>query len=188
MSALLFPPSTGVQMPWLPSDNNLQVATSDPYLAISASVVSAGVLYLTKQPLRAPVTLNNMWLAMSAAGSGASSGSYVGAYSPAGALLGQSADIGSSFVSGNGGVQCPLTAPLYISWPFYWTGTLFNLASTQPDLYRAGGGQFLYPNLGLTASTYRFAVNGTGLTQLPASINPASNASTGGINIWTGGS
>jgi len=39
-------------------------------------------------------------------------------------------------------------------------------------------------NLGLTAATFRFAMNGTGRTALPASITPSANTATDFAGPW----
>jgi hypothetical protein len=68
---------------------------------------------------------------------------------------------------------------------FYWVGLVFN-ASVPPTLTRGSGwtGVNTAANLGLAASAYRFATNGTGRTALPSSITPASNTGTDFAGPW----
>ncbi|MCX4993429.1 hypothetical protein [Streptomyces sp. NBC_00568] len=73
----------------------------------------------------------------------------------------------------------PLTAG------FYWVALLFN-ASVLPSLTRGSGwtGVEAAANLGLTAATYQYATNGTGRTDLPSTITPASNSGTDFAGPW----
>jgi hypothetical protein len=175
---------------WQPSDNGLLGGTGDTTVFVNTSLVVAGTLYLVKLPVRTPQLITNIVLPLSAAGAGASTGSFTGLYSPAGTLLSGSADIGASFIAGNGQVPAALSTPQQVtggtgpsSWP--WAAILFNLATTQPTLSR-GNGTISIPNGGLTAANFRFCVNGTGLAALPGSITPASNTTAGAFPFWAG--
>jgi hypothetical protein len=66
----------------------------------------------------------------------------------------------------------------------YWIGMVFN-AATPPQPFRAGGLDSSLLNVGLTASTARYATNGTAQTTLPSSITPSSNTNNS-IAWWAG--
>lgn len=173
--------------PWLPADQNLLAANGDPWLsAVSTQGTTAGSVYLIKIPIRAAITATNVVLGMATAGSGASTGTFAGLYNSAGTLLSGSADLAAVFTGATGGVTCPLTTPQALTGgTFVWAAVLTNLATTQPSLIR-GSTNSAFSNAFLTAASFRFAINGTVQTALPASITPASNASPAGGNYWAG--
>jgi hypothetical protein len=173
--------------PWIPADNNLLAATGDPYEASGASAaITAGSVYLSKIPVRSAFTATNVWFAVTTAGSGASTGSFAGLYSSAGVLLSGSADIAAQLTGSVGPIEVTLTTPQALTTGFVWVALLSNLATTQPKLADNPLGLTSIENLNLTAANFRFAINGTVQTSLPASITPASNVSAGGVNLWAG--
>jgi len=165
--------------PWLASDSGLLLFNMYPESAAGSALAIAGTLYLLRINARAPITVSNVWFYVTAGGTGASSGSYVGLYSSSGTLLSGSSDIGSTLTS-SGKQGGALTTPQTLTaGSFYWCAFLVNLASTQPTLARSAVASAGLPNIGLTAASYRMGVNGTGLTSLPSSVTPSSNSLTG---------
>lgn len=187
------PAAAPAALSWQPSDNNL-LAASDPLPTATGNnnLMTAGTLNLSKIPIRQAMTLSNLWFMMQTAGVGASSGSFVGLYSSAGALLTGSADIGAAFTAAGPVVVGPLaltTPQALAAGSFVWAAILMNLATTQPTLQRVGAaGSILFANLGLTAAQFRYAANGTLLSALPANIGPGSNTTGGGFTFWAGAS
>jgi hypothetical protein len=171
--------------PWLPGDNGLLAANADPWLPASSSVLVAGTVYLAKLPIRTGITITNVWWVLATVGAGASTGSFTGVYSSAGTLLSGSADIAASFTGATGPFSVALTTPQTIGPGFVWVAIVSNLATTQPAIARSAS-QGSAGNMNLTAANFRFAINGTVQTSLPASITPASNASAAGTNLWAG--
>jgi hypothetical protein len=181
-----FGPVGQVEDPWLPADNGMQVAVSDPFMLLQSSLPVAGTLYLTALQCRAAATLSSLWWAVNTAGVGASAGSFTGLYSSAGVLLAQSADIGASLLAA-GSHQFPLSGPVTLpAGSLVWAALLTNLATTQPAMSRNNGFANVV-NLGLTPATARFATNGAGLAALPASIIPANNVLSA-LSFWAGAS
>jgi len=177
-------PVSVVTAPWIPSDNGLLAATGDPGVYGSSNTLTAGTVYLVKIPIRAALTITNVWWALQTAGAGASTGSFSGIYSSAGSLLSGSSDIDAQLTGATGGFSVPLTTPQAVAaGSFVWAAILSNLATTQPTLCR-GLGTVGVPNLNLAAAVLRSATNGVGQTNLPASITPAANAV--GQNYWAG--
>lgn len=174
---------------WQPSDNALLLSSAgDPALLTSTAILTAGTLYLAKWPVRSAVTVANVAFEVSAIAVGASTGTFAGLYSSAGALLSGSADVNAQFLA-QGPAICPLTTPQALAaGGFVWAALLVNFATTQPTLLKGATATGNVPNIGLTPATYRFAVNGTGLAALPGSITPASNSAGGLLSLWAGAS
>ncbi|MBR7825758.1 hypothetical protein KDK95_05520 [Actinospica sp. MGRD01-02] len=71
----------------------------------------------------------------------------------------------------------PITS-VTVSPGLYWVGILQN-ASTPAKLYRASNVNGTLANMGISsAATKRFITNGSGLTSVPATITPSSNATS----------
>lgn len=176
---------------WMPEDNGLLTAVGDPWVTQGSDLLTAGTLYLVKLAIRRTMTITNLWWLMQTLGSGTSTGSYCGLYSSAGTLLSGSSDIAAKITAPatTGGIFVPLTTPQAVTAGSYvWAAILCNLSTTQVTLHGADATTSQI-NVNLSAASYRFATNGTGLTSLPASITPSSNAqSSTGISIWAGAS
>lgn len=170
---------------WVPADNSLLGAVADPYTYRQGQITTAGTVYLIKLPVRLAQTISFLWWSIAIAGAGASTGSFTGLYSSAGTLLTGSSDIAAS-LTGTGTPKLTLTTPQAVAaGAFVWAAILINLATTQPSLASATTPSHLL-NANLAASAYRVAVNGTGQTSLPGSINPNSNVLTGAFGFWAG--
>lgn len=172
--------------PWwtLPNELGMLAANVDPVDSSGTLAMTAGSVYLLKIPIRSALTATNILLILTTAGSGASTGSFVGLYSSAGTLLSGSADQAGPFTGSLGVITCPLTAPQALTaGTFVWAAVLSNLATTQPTLARS---QASGTNALLTAAGFRFAINGTALSALPGSVTPGSNAGSAGGNFFAG--
>ena len=177
--------------PWLPADNGLLAAsaTLDGSGATTA-VLTAGSVYLQKVYIRSPFAITNIAYIVATAGSGASTGSFVGVYNPSGTLLSGSADIGANLASA-AAYSTPLTssqsAGVIGALPFVWLALVENLATTQPAMRGQATNAFATVNLGLAAATARCAIAATAQTSLPASFTPSANTLSG-TAIWLGAS
>lgn len=182
---------TAIQaVPWLPSDNALLGANADILAMVNTSLLTAGTIYQAKLPVRSTSLISNLVWAMSAAGVGASTGTFTGLYSAAGVQLSGSADVATQLTGATGQVPLPLTTPqnvagsaLESAWP--WALLVVNLATTQPTMCRANG-TIAAVNGSLGAANFRFGVNGTGQTALPGSFTPGANSPAGAIGLWAG--
>jgi len=171
--------------PWIPADNGLLAATDLLSTADATVQPVAGTLYLVKVPIRVALTATYLWTVVGTAGSGTSTGTYIGLYSSSGTLLTGSSDIGSQLTTGFVSRQLSLTTAQALSaGSFVWVALLVNMP-TMPYLRQLNNGTVL-ANINLTAATYRFATNGTGLTALPGTITPASNAAPTISPFWFG--
>lgn len=172
----------------VPADHGLLAWSYDLDAAFNAVTLIAGTIYLTKIPIRYNLTATNLWWQTGSAGSGVSSGSFVGLYNSSGTLLTGSADLGASIYAGNH--ETALTTPQALTaGTFVWAAILVNQASTQP----AVACMFNFPssakqNLNLTPATFRCAVPAGGTTQtaLLGSFTPSSNTNTGAAPLWFG--
>jgi len=181
-------PGLGNGIPWQPSDLGLLLANMDTVEAVSTALLTAGTVYLARLQVRQAVTITNICAILSTAGVGASTGSFAGLYNPAGTLLSGSADVGATLTGAAGLITMPLSTPQAVAaGSFVWAALVQNLATTQATLARNTGAAVQF-NAGLTAATFRWAVNGTGLSSLPGSITPASNVTAGSNVFWAGAS
>lgn len=167
-----------------PADHGLIAWSGQPDISTTTSSAAvAGTLYLRRIPIRSTSTISRVWWINSAAGSGAVAGqSFVGLISSVGTVLSAG---GIDSVATVGGPQFgTLTAAQTVS-NWVWSALLIN-ASGMPTVARAAGLSATGNNIGLTAATYAYAVNGTGLTAIPASVTPGSNTLTGALALWMG--
>ncbi|MFI9339968.1 hypothetical protein ACIG0D_01630 [Streptomyces sp. NPDC052773] len=163
-----------------PADHGLIAWSADPSLAGSTSAAVSGTLYLAAVWIRSAAMISRLWWVHTTAGSGIVAGQcWAGLYDSAGARL---ASVGVDSEAAANGPRSPAVAPLAVAAGRYWVALLFN-ATTPPILARTAGASATANNLNLTAASLRYAVNGTGLTALPATINPAANTSTGALSL-----
>lgn len=166
---------------YLPGDQDL-LSASDPGPYQFSAGFTAGALYLTRVPVRYPLTATYLWLMCNSSGTG-DSGSYVGLYSSSGTLLTGSSGIGNvpNNVAASGNAKFAFTTPQALTPPWVW-GAMLLVGQTPHVAYGPVGAYS--GNLGLTAATYRYATNGSGLSTLPPTITPASNSPVQGP--WMG--
>jgi hypothetical protein len=183
-----FSATLAAQTPWLPSDNGLTI-TNNAIPSIGGNQTMApGTLYLIKLYARTQTVINKLIFQANAAGVGASTGSFGGLYSSAGALLTGSADIGGLLLNSFAPQTIILTTGQTIAaGSFCWGALLCNLATTQasPSVNFNNG---TLNTLNQPAAAFQYAVNGTGLVALPGSITPASNTAVGSQAFWLAGS
>ncbi|MEW2402114.1 hypothetical protein [Streptomyces sp. NPDC046862] len=156
----------------------------DPALAVNSTQLTAGTLYLTRVDIAANITVTKLYWWVASTGSGATTNqNWAGLYNSSGTLL-ASANVDASFSSATL-KPTTISATALSAGQFYWVGLLFN-ASVTPTLTRASGwtGVDTAANLGLSASAYRFAKNGTGRTSLPSPLTPASNTGSDIAGPW----
>lgn len=179
----------GVSVPgnvFNPSDQNLIAWSYDPALPTNSSAIStSGVLHLVKVVLRYPATITNVLYQINTIGSTLTSGqSFVGIYDSGGTLRGTSASQSTAWAATTGLYTTPLTASYSAAAGTYFIAFMCQ-GTTGPALARLNGlaGASSTINAGLSAANYRFAINGTGNTSLPASITLSSNTQEG-VSYW----
>ncbi|AXH66314.1 hypothetical protein SEA_SATIS_155 [Streptomyces phage Satis] len=167
-----------------PAAHGITAWCYDPAVAVNATQVSNGVLYLVRLNIPAAVNLTKIYWWVGNQGSGPTAGqNEVGLYSSAGALL--AATNVDSAISSAGLKTTTIASQALAAGSFCWVGMVFNASGT-PTLTRSSGwtGVEVAANLGLGASAYRFAINGSGRTALPGSITPGSNTGTDFAGPW----
>jgi len=174
-----YPMQTGTAMP---QDHGLISWSSDPTLQNTSTVLTAGTISLTKPYVRNRATLSSIyWWVGSAAVTATAGQNEVGLYDSTGARV-VATNVDSAITS-TGLKTTSASATLVPGW--YWAAGVFN-AGTLPGLVRGNGGAGITTaeNIGLTASTLRYATNATAQTTLPSSITPASNSATAFAGPW----
>ena len=167
-----------------PATHGIAAWCYDPALAVNSTQLAAGTLYLVRVDIAAAVTATKIYWWVANTGSGATTNqNLVGLYDSSGTLL-ASANVDASFSTATLKTTTITSTPL-TAGQFYWIGLLFN-ASVTPTLTRGSGwtGVETAANLGLAASAYRFAKNGTSRTALPSPLTPASNVGTDFAGPW----
>lgn len=171
----------------LPGDHDLVAWSYDPAHCVNSSVVTGGNVYLLAVYLRRPAQISKVWLPITVAAVTPTSGqNFAGVYNSAGKLAGVSADI-SGLITTGGLYGVSLVAPFAAAAGMYWTAFVFN-AATPPTIPRGAGISFanVFINANLPVNKARYAINGTGQTSLPSSIDPNANTTpAAALPFWT---
>lgn len=155
-----------------PREHGAIAWTVDPRYVRADKLLVAGTLYLAALYVPRPATATKLGWGINVAASGVTAGqNFVGLYNSAGTRL---ASVG---VDGRLTAIGPNSETISVSLTpgLYWVAYLFN-ATTMPRLYVGGDLSGSLLNWNVTGASLAFATNGTGLTALPASITPSSNA------------
>jgi hypothetical protein len=167
-----------------PSSHNITAWCYPPALAVNSAQVLNGVIYLVRMNIAASANVTKLYWWIGNNGSGPVAGqNEVGLYNSSGTKL-ASANV-DSVISSAGLKTTTIASQALSAGSFYWVALLFN-ASGPPTLTRGSGwtGVEAAANVGLTAATYQFAMNGSSLTALPSSITPSSNTGTDIAGPW----
>ena len=169
---------------FVPNDHGLSAWSYDPSMVTNASSTVSGTVYLTKINIRSTQSLNTIYYSLTAAASGVTANqNFLGLYNSSGTRVAVTAAGGIDAGLTSSGVLTGTLTSTYVAAPgTYWVAFVNN-ATTPAQLGRASGFSAT-PNANLAASAYRFAVNGTSQTSLPASITPGSNTLTGMFTFW----
>lgn len=161
-----------VGLPAARNHNNAIAWTMDPRSVRAGKLPISGTLYLAALYVPRTVTATKLMWGINTAGSGATaSENFVGVYNAAGTLL-QSVNVDARVPSTSLKTE---TISVALTPGLYWIGYLFN-ATTTPAIYVGSDLDGNLLNMNETAANLSFATNGTGLTTMPATITPASNA------------
>jgi hypothetical protein len=171
---------------WLPQDQGYVAWAYDPSHAGAAQTMTNGTNFLVRVRVRYDTTITRVAVGIAAAAVGPVAGqSFLGLYNSAGTRIGVTADVGAATTS-TGLLSAALTAPVAVTAGDYWIAAMFN-AATPATCVRDSGASGQPWLLGATAANYRYAINGTALTALPASITPASNTALA-TTLWAAAS
>lgn len=163
-----------------PAKHSMIAWTFDPVNAVSSVAAISQSLYLNAVYVTKSVTTSKIWYAIgSTAGAGVTAAN-AGVYNAAGTLLGQ-VDISASLGANN---VFSATLAVALTPGMYWLAFAIN-ATTMPNPLRTNPVDAGMYTVNQTASTARFAVNGTTVTgTLPASITPGSNDTSTNAKSW----
>jgi hypothetical protein len=170
---------------WRPDDHNLVSWSCDPTLAAASVQLTSGTIYLVKLPIRRSTTVGTIWFGVGTAAAGVTGAqTLAGLVGPTGTTL-ASATIATQVAAT--GAQSVAITPQPVAQGFCWVALLI-VATTMPFLAHTTPvtNATTLMNVGLAASAYRFAVNGTAQTALPGSFTLASNTQTNAKGIWVG--
>lgn len=168
-----------------PAAQGLSAWAYDPAAAGNGTILIGGTIYLVKIANVPADTVTKVYWGVSTVGvSPTSSQNWVGLYDSSGTRLAQTGV--DADVTSTGLKTTTISGQLLTLGSFYWVAFLFN-AGTLPTVRASfsGTAAAATASAGLSASAYRFAVNGTSQTSLPSSITPANNVHTSAIAVWT---
>ncbi|MEU0411725.1 hypothetical protein ABZ307_28440 [Streptomyces griseorubiginosus] len=171
------------------ADHGFLAWNFDPILVQGANNTNTqGTVFLNAIKFRQARTVSNLHVYVSTAGTTITSGqNWIGLIAPDGTLL-ASTSMDTAFAST--GLKTMAITAQSVSASWYWVALLPNMTGTAAQLLVAnanGATQNLSPNIGLSAASYRCAVNGVTQTSL-ASITPANNSTTGAKPFWVAAS
>lgn len=158
----------------------------DPIATSSGSgqVATSQTLYLMKLIPVMGGTVNNIVVSVGTAGATLTSGqNLAGVYDSTGALIATTADQSTAW--GTTGVKTmALTTSVKLKTGQTYFVALLSNGTTPASFVRGSATGVATPNALLSAASYRFCTNGTGLTALPASLTLSSNSASGAQTYW----
>ena len=162
-----------------PADQNLIAWAFDPANTSGSLTTVAGTMYLTKMWIPAGTITNGFVVTQTG---GTSTTAYLALFDSGGTQRAITADVHTT-LNATSSAAIPFTSTYSATAGFYWLAIL----SVGGTIGVARGTSVVGApqNVGLTASTYRFAVNGTLLSSIPGSITTSSNTSASAA-IWAG--
>jgi hypothetical protein len=167
---------------WAPVDSSYVAATCSPDVTNGTSGFqgASGDLYLVKLPIRYPCTITYLDTAEASSG-GSITYLNLGLVNP---VTGNVVTTGTATTSGSA-----FPATFTMGQATSWTPALqpyvaiLCVATTVPRIAGTVGALAGALNANLSAASYRFAINGTGLSTLPSSVTFSSNTGPGNINL-----
>lgn len=162
------------------ADQGFIAWNGDPVNANNATAGASGTVYLMQVPVTKSATTASIWFIVGGTAAAGVTTAEIGLYNSSGTKLG-SADISTLITTSN--VLRSASVAVAVTPGLYWVAIVIN-ATTMPSLCRPNAVTAAQLNANLTASTARYAVNGTGQATLPASITPSSNDTSGSIRAW----
>ena len=184
MTGILSPFGASSPGLWTPADDGFLGANSDPSAASGGGLLTASTLYLMRLLPRSSSLITNLWVCVSTAGSGASTGTFCGLYSASGgAPLSVSPDCPASFTGTTGWKSVALGTPQAVTGgSLYYAAVLCNLATTQVTLLRQNNSVNSSPQATAVAATQRWAQQASFGTAM-GSVTLSSNAATAFTNL-----
>ncbi|MFF4644977.1 hypothetical protein [Streptomyces sp. NPDC001389] len=179
----------------MPADQSLLAWTGDPndagHVTAQSNAGVAGRITLVQLLLRKQITWSKIWFGLAGVDAGATlANCYLGVYNSSGTLLGVTADISTSLMSGATGKSVDLVTPFTAAPGEYYIAMLLNGTWTTNSLTFKATGAGITVNCGLTAPRLRYSNMLTGQTTLPSTLDltqqSTSIISTGWGSQWYG--
>lgn len=151
----------------------------------AGQAATGGTLYLMKVVPQQGGTVNNIIVTVgsSTPATLTAGQNFAALYDDTGTQIAITADQSSVWTSG-GVKTMPLTAPVVVQGGRNYFVALLSNGSPAAAFVRSNSGTVTTPNAALSSAAYRFAVNGTLLTAMPASVTLASNSGTNAQPFW----
>lgn len=169
---------------WDPADHNFLAWTVDPGVlpATSSALSSAGTLHLVRLHVPTAISVTNIVIYVSVAGSTLTAGQcFAALYTAAGARVAVTADQATAWASTGVKTMALASGPFSLTAGDHYVGMWFN-GTTGPTLARSAGLGAAITNIGLSAPNLRCATADTGLTTAaPATLGAQTAA---GILWW----
>ena len=167
---------------WQPVDHGIKAWTQDPAgCGSTGSINTSGVIYLSKVILRAPASISNLYVTVTAGGSTLTAGqNLVGLYNSSGTKLVEGADQTTPFATA--GTKTIAITTQNLAAGSYYIAIMSN-GTTPATFMRGNGASGSAINIGLANSVGRFLDFGAGQTSLPSSIT-LSSASQNASARW----
>ncbi|GAA3267780.1 hypothetical protein GCM10010493_49980 [Streptomyces lavendulae subsp. grasserius] len=176
----------------MPADQGLLAWTGDPNDAGHVTAQSAGgvggQITLVQILLRKQITWSKIWFGLAGVDAGASlTNCYLGVYNSSGTLMGVTADISSSLMSGATGKSVSLLTPFTATPGEWYIAMLLGSGSTWTtnSLTFKSTGAGITVNCGLSAPRLRYSNMLSGQTSLPSTLD-LTQQSTSIINTGWG--
>jgi hypothetical protein len=178
----------GVQVPpnmYQAADLGFLAWAYDPALTSNSTLTTNGTIYLARVVLRYAATISKLAIGIAtAASSPVANESYLGLYDSGGTLRASTAaGTLDTLITSSGLLNASVATPYSAAAGVYWVAFVNN-AGTAATIARNSGLSLSIANGGAAASSYRFAVNGTGQTSLPSTITPGNNTLSGATTMW----
>jgi hypothetical protein len=162
-----------------PADHGLIAWAFDPANTSGSFTNTAGTLYLTKMWVPTG-TITNAWVVTQTGG--ASTSAYVALFDSGGTQRAITADAHTT-LNATGNAAIPFTGTYSATAGYFYVGVL-SVGGTI-NVARGSSVAGVPHNVGLSATNYRFAINGTGLSSMPSSVTLSSNTNSASA-IWAG--
>jgi hypothetical protein len=173
-----------------PADQGLLAWTGDPndagHVTAQSNAGVAGRVTLVQMVLRKQITWSKIWFGLSGVDGSASLAScYLGVYNSSGTLVGVTADISSSLMSGATGKSVDLITPFTAAPGEYYVAMLLNGTWSTNVLTFKATGAGITVNCNLAAPRLRYSNMLTSQTTLPSTLD-LTQQSTSIINTGWG--
>jgi len=165
-----------------PNDFGWKTWTCDPLVCNTTNLLATGSIYLMAVFVRSAMTISNVIYNVTTVGATLTSAeNFIGLYNSSGTRVALTADQTTNFQTS--GIHTAAFTSSYAATPGMYYIAIVSNGTTPPTLRASAGlSSTLLANAGLSAASYRSAINGTGTT-LPSSLTLSSNTQANAASI-----